>query len=236
MDQGGCHGTTDADRWICRLGGVSGLGIAAGYVAIIGLYVPAGAPPHDTKALLTYMSGQTGSWWAILALSVLTDILFLPVAAALYVTLQKHHRGAMLVAVACMTLFVVLDLGITWVNYSVLITLSSRYVEAGATQVQRDAVEAMAGYPAAVASSKLLFVYNTLIPAIGILAAGWVMRRSMFPQSTALLGIVTGILGVFSVVASFAPQLPQTVVLASLGTTIWMGLCGIRLWQLGRQS
>ncbi len=224
---------TDADRWIYRAGGIAGLGIAAGYVAIIAVYAPMGAPPHDARPLLDYMAAHPGAWWAILALSVLTDLLFLPVAMALYLALQRQHRGAMLVAAACLALFAILDLAITWTNYAALLQLSVRYADAGAGAAQRSAIVAIAEYPAMIAFSKLLFCYNTLVPAIGVLTAGWVMRRGVFAKSTAWTGIATGVLGVWSVVGAFAPQLPQTVVLASLGTTIWMGLSGFRLWQLG---
>ena len=79
--QDGSGGFTDAGgRWIYRAGGLCGFGIAAGYVAIIGLYAPMGAPPHEAAALLPYMSGHTGSWWAILALSAsIPLVLLLPI-------------------------------------------------------------------------------------------------------------------------------------------------------------
>ena len=60
-------------------------------------------------------------WWAILGLSVLTDLLLVPVALALYLALKGVDRDAMLVATAFIGLFVVLDLAVTWPNYASLI-------------------------------------------------------------------------------------------------------------------
>ena len=222
-------------RWLYRAGGISALALGIGYIVIVALYVPMGAPPHGAEARLAYMAGNTTAWWAILWLSVLTDLLFLPVAMSLYAALKQFHRNAMLLAAACMALFVVLDLAITWTNYAALITLSGRYAQA-ADEGQRAAVIAAAEYPSVVVESNLLFFYNTLVLGVGILITGFVMLKGAFSKSTAYLGLATGILGIISVVGPvFVSALSVTIIVTSILTTVWLLFVGYRLCKLGRQ-
>src|SRR6266571_3122337 len=68
------------EKWLYRVGGISALVLGLAYIATIALYVPVGAPPSGAEARLTYLAGKRTVWWAILAISVLTDFLFVPVA------------------------------------------------------------------------------------------------------------------------------------------------------------
>jgi hypothetical protein len=229
--------TVDPDgKWLYRVGGISALILGIGYIIIIALYVPMGAPPSGVEARLTYLAGNMTAWWAILGLSVLTDFLFVPVALALYLALKRIDRNAMLVATACMVLFVVLDLPLTWTNYDVLITLSGRYATA-TNDAQRAVFVAAAIYPSMVLESNLLFVYNSLTLAIGILMTGLVMLKGIFSKSTAYLAVATGIFGIVAVASSFFASSVSSVsiVLASILTTVWALFAGYRLYRLGRQ-
>ena len=182
-----------------------------------------------------YVAGNTRTWWAILGLSVLTDFLFVPVSLALYLALKGVNRSAMLLATACVGLFVVLDLAITWTNCEALITLSGKYA-AAANDAQKAAAVAAAIYPSAVLESRLLFVYNSLTLAVGILMTGFVMLTGIFSRSTAYLGLVTGILGIISVVGPFfVSALSLTIIVTSILTTVWVLFVGYRLYGLGRQ-
>jgi hypothetical protein len=222
-------------RWLYRAGGVSALVLGVAYLVIIGLYVPIGAPPSGAEARLAYMAGNTRTWWAILGLSVLTDFLFVPVALALYLALKGVNRSAMLLATASVGLFIVLDLAITWTNYEALITLSGKYA-AAANDAQKAAAIAAAMYPSAVLESRLLFVYNSLTLAVGILMTGFVMLTGSFSRSTAYLGVVTGMLGIISVVGPFfISALSLTIIVTSVLTTVWVLFVGYGLYGLGRQ-
>jgi len=53
-----------------------------------------------------YFAGKTTVWWAILGLSVATDVLYIPVALSLYFALKDVNRNAMFVATAFVGLFV----------------------------------------------------------------------------------------------------------------------------------
>jgi hypothetical protein len=76
---------------------------------------------------LAYLAGKTTVWWTIVALSVFTDLLFVPVGLALYAPLKKVHKSAMSVATVFIGQFVVLDLAVTWSHYAALLALSSSY-------------------------------------------------------------------------------------------------------------
>src|SRR5258706_1338896 len=218
-----------------RVGGISALALGIGYILIIALYIPVGAPPSGAEARLTYLAGNPMAWWAILGLSVLTDFLFIPLALALYVALKGINRNAMLLATACVALFVVLDLAITWPNYAALIPLSGNYATA-TTDAQRAIFIAAASYPSAVSESSLLGFYIIFAPGVGILITSLVMLKGIFSKSTGYLCVATGIFSIISVVGPFfVSALSVTVIIASLLTTVWVLFAGYRLYGLGQQ-
>ncbi len=221
--------------WLYQAGGISALTLGLAYFAIIALYVPMGAPPTGSEPRLAYMAGNTTAWWAILGLSVLTDFLFVPIAASLYFALKGLNRNAMVLATACVALFIFLDLALTWPNYGTLITFSGTYSKA-ANEAQRAAVVSLASYPSAVLESGLLFVYNSLTLAVGILITGLVMLNGVFSKSAAYLGVLTGVMGIVSVVGSFfGNALSFGIIVTSLLMTVWVIFVGYRLCLLGRR-
>jgi len=226
----------DSDsKWLCRAGGVSGVALGIGYIAIIGVYVIIGAPPKGVEERLSYLAGHTAAWWWILGLSVLTDLLFVPLALAMYTALKDVNRSLMLLAVSCVALFVLLDLEITWTNYAALITLSGKYASA-ASAVEKEAVVAIAAVPEIMLESGLLFVYNSLTLAVGMLLAGLVMLRGRFGKASAYFGIAAGALGTVAVVGSFFVRfLDSLIILVSLLTMVWTVVVGCRLYLLGRE-
>src|SRR5262249_38316433 len=141
-----------------RVGGISALVLGVAYAVIFSLFAHVGAPPSVGADWLEYLEGKTKVWWAILALSVLTDVLFLPVALSLYFALKRVNQGAMLLGTALMVVFVVLDLAVTWTNYASLLTLSALHSSA-TTDAQRAAYVAAATYASAVLSSRIEVFY-----------------------------------------------------------------------------
>jgi len=217
--------------WLMRTGGIAALLLAAGYLATVPLFAVVGAPPTGALARLEYHATTTSTWWAIVALSVLTDLLFVPVAISLYAALRRWNHPAMLLATAFTLLFVVLDLAVTWPSYASLITLGQQY--AAATGDQRALLVAAAGYPAAVLSSPLQAIDSILTLSIGILATALVMRRSGLGRAPALAGMATGALGIASVAET---ALTGSVSLLAIGATLltiaWLGLVGRALLRL----
>jgi hypothetical protein len=206
--------------------------LAALYVVITALYVTASPLPTEAGARLTYLAGHEPSWWAIVWLSVVTDLLYVPVAVALYVALGTLNRNAMLAGAGLLVLFVILDLAVTWPNYAALISLSGEYASA-AGDTQRAALVATATYPAAILDSSLLAAYVILVPGLGVLAIGFVMLRSTFGRIAAYLGIATGLAGIAAVVGPVVYEPLGTIaVLAAVLTLVWFAVVGFRLLRL----
>lgn len=216
-------------KGLYRIGGLCALILGLAYVAIIPLYASVGAPPSDGQAWLTYLTGnKTTVWWVILGLSVLTDVLFVPVALALYLALKEVNRYAMQVATAFVGVFVVVDLAVTWANYAALLTLSTTYA-AATTGAQRAAYVAAANYPVAVLSSHVEPVYAIGILSFAILVIGLVMQRSIFGKLTAYVAVLTGILGIIA-----CTGWTVAVILNAVLATLWVLLAGYRLVRLSQ--
>jgi len=217
-------------KTLIRVGGVSGLMLGVSYVIIVVLFSMAGAKPSgDGVAWLEYLDGKSAAWWGIAALSVLTDLLFLPLTAALYLAMRHVNRNAMLIGATLLGLFVLLDLAVTWPDYASLITLSGDY-SAATGDAQRAAIVAAANYPASVLNSTLWAGYVIGIPALGILAIGLVMLQAGFSRVGGWVGVLTGVLGTASVIGPFlASGLGVLAIPTSVLTTIWVLLAGYRL-------
>jgi hypothetical protein len=213
-----------------RVGGVSAVALALSYIAITVLYVIGGALPDDAAERLRHFADHTTAWWAILALSVATDLLFLPVMWSLYALLQDVNRNAMLAGTGLVGLFVALDLAVTWPSYSARITLGDRYV-AASDDAQRAVLLGAATYAVEVLSSGLFGVYAILVPAAGLFVIGLVMLKGGgFGKVTAYLGMATGVLGVISVAGPLVMDAAGTAaILTSILTTLWVLLVGYKL-------
>lgn len=225
----------DPDRqWWFRAGGISGIVLGVSYIIITGVYILGGALPEGAEAWLQFLAARTQAWWVILGLSVLTDLLFVPIAVALYVALKQVNKNAMLVGSGLLILFVILDLAVTWPNYAALLTLSGDYA-AAATDLQRSIVVGAASYATAVLGSTLFAVYAILVPALGILVISLVMLKGVFGKVTAFLGVGSGILGIIAVVGPFLISgLGIFAVFSSILTTVWVILLGWKLFRLAQ--
>jgi hypothetical protein len=223
------------DKSLYRAGSIAALGFGCAYIAIIALFIPLGTPPSGTEAWLAYMAKHTSAWWAILGLSVLTDFLLVPISLSLYVALKAAGKNMLLLSIAFIGLFVILDLTLTWTNYAALISLSTNY--AIATNDTQQSVSVMAAsYPVAVVESDLLDFYNTVTLSIGILCAGLVMRKATFSKSTSYLGLATGILGIIAVVGPYVVDgLGGAIIIASLLTLVWGLFVGYDLYRLSKK-
>lgn len=220
---------TTADQKHCYLlGAVAAFLIAAGYVAIFPLYARVGVPPSEGQAWFSYLPGKTTAWWAILSISVVTDVLFLPVAMALYLALKDIGRCTMLAAAALMALFVVLDLAVTWSHYASILTLYQTY-STTADEVRRAACVAAADYASAVLTSRLEVVYAIMTLSLGILLAGTVMWKGRFGRITAGVGIATGVLGALAWTG-----LSAAIIGNALFATIWLFLIAFQFYRWAR--
>lgn len=221
-------GSLDQKRWF-RAGAVTAIVLGIGYVIIVPLYARVGAPPSGGgEAWFNYLPGKTTLWWTILALSVFTDFLYVPLALVLYLALNKVNRNAMILATAFMGLFVVLDLAITWTHYASLLVLYSQYCTA-TSDLQRMGYLAAANYGSAVLTSPLEVVYAIVTLSLGILVTGVVMLRGVFDKITACLALATGAFGFASLTG-----LSLAIIGNALLATVWLFFVGFSLFRLAR--
>lgn len=223
--------STSDEKWLYRGAGISAIIFVIAYIVIIGLYAPIGKP-SGAEAWLTSMAKNSTVWWSILWVSVLTDFLLVPVALSLYLILSRFNKSLMLLATSFVGLFVFLDLALTWTNYASLLVLAANYT-AIIDDTQKTIFLTAALYPASVVDSNLLFVYNSLTLAIGILLTSLVMMMGVFDKKTAYLGLVTGALGIIAVAGSFFGFLQALIILVSILTIVWVLLVGFKLYKLG---
>jgi hypothetical protein len=148
---------------------------------------------------------------------------------ALYRALHSINWTAMLVAAALVGVFVVVDLAVTWANYAALLMRGARYA-AATTDAQRASYVAAANYPATVLASPLERVYAIAILSFAILLIGLVMFKSAFGKVTALLAVITGILGIISITGWSV-----TIVMNAVFATRWVLVVGYQLLRLSRR-
>lgn len=112
-----------------RAGGISAIAFVISYIIIIAFYAIGGALPAGAEAWLRHLAANTAAGWAILGLSVPTDILLVIVALALFQALKAVNRGAMLLGAGILGIFSVLGpffigaLGVVVVFSSILMTV-----------------------------------------------------------------------------------------------------------------
>ena len=229
--------TVDPDgKWIYRLGGLSGIILGIGYLLTIPVTIlyAGGFPPPGVEARLAFFADHAAGWWAVTALMVFTDLLYVPVFLALYHALKSFNKYMMLLAFACAGLFIALDLAVTWMAYPSLIILSGSYAES-ASDAQRAIIVAAAGYPSTIMDSPLSGIYAILIPALGLLFASLVMRKGIFSKTLAYMGMVAGICGILAGIGPlFISELETFQYINASLAMIWFFFAGLKLYKLGR--
>lgn len=228
------------DVGMLRVGGVSGLVVALSYPVIIALFLVAGTDlpaGEGGQAWLDYMSGHEATWWAIVGLSAFTDLLWIPVAWALYLTLRTVDRTWTLVGAGLMVLFVILELTVSWPSFGALIGLSDQ-LSSTTTEAQRASIAAAADYAAAVQASDLLPAYAILTPGLGKLALGAVMwNGGPFGRAAASLAIAVGGLSAIAVLGPYLwPPLDQVIILGSLLSAAWFAVVGLRMTKMATRT
>ena len=212
-----------------RWGGIAAFIIALGYVAIIPLFAHVGVPPTGGEAFFNYLPGKTTIWWWILGLSVFTDLLYIPLALALYIALKPVNKYLMALAAIFMGMFVILDLAMTQGHYASILTLFHNYSLA-ADDAHRAAYLAAAEYAAAVLATPMEIVYAIAIPSTGTLLVGIVMLKSQFGKFAAYLALITGVLGILALTGWF-----PVIMGNALFATVWFFVVGYKLIRLARE-
>lgn len=222
-------------KWLFRVGGISAFVLVIGYLVTFPIYGWVGdPPPTNVEAQLMYFAEHGAAWWAILGLMVFTDLLLAPILLSLYVALKRVNSNVMLLAIACVGLFIVLDPVLTWTPRSALITAGGHFA-AATTSAEKAVFVAAAGYASAMLDSPLGGTYAILMPSLGILLAGLVMLRGVFNKMTAYVAIAVGITGIIFMGSYIADGLAVFRYINALLATAWYVFVGWRLYRLGRQ-
>jgi len=227
--------TVDPDgKWPYRLGGIAALVLVVGYLLTFPVYGWVGdAPPTGVEEQLIYFAEHATGWWVILGLMVFTDLLMVPIFLALYQALKGINRNVMLLAIACTGLFIALDLAVTWIAYSVLISSGVNYA-AATDAAQRAVFVAAAAYPSAILDSPMLGTCAILIPSLGVFLTGLVMLRGVFNKTTAYLAVVTGITGFIFMGSYFVDAAAVFRYINAFLAMIWYLFVGVKLYKLGQ--
>jgi hypothetical protein len=222
-----------APAWkgLYRTGGVCLFLIGVIYIVCSVISVVQGSPPvTDSEPYLKSLAAHSMSARITFGLFALTDFLLLPAVLALYLALKQIARNAMLVAVALMILFIVLDLAITETNSLTLVTLTRHYA-VSTTGMERSAYTAAEDY--ALATLPLATFYSFVISSIGLLIVSVVMLKGVFSKPTAYAGIVASVEGIVGGFYVVLPALALLLIPCLITFGIWSLLAGSRLYKLG---
>jgi hypothetical protein len=224
-------------KGLYKWGGVSAM--LAGVIlfivmaAALGLGLPASA---TGESILNWFSGQAALAYTFYGLSIVVDVLLVPVVLALYLTLRGVNKNASLSAAGFLGLALALDLGVTLITWIALITLSQNYA-AATSDVQRAAFVATADFAVGITSVSAT-VYGSIIYAIGPLIMSLVMLKGVFSKATAYVGIVASIAALAYGATVFVPYSSSLGILLAIAFVlfgVWLLLAGSRLYRLGKR-
>lgn len=223
------------EKWLYRVGGIAAFILVIGWFLTFPLYAAGGGPePLGAEARLVHFAGRELAWWGILWLMVVTDLIYVGIALALYQSLKRLDQSKMLLFIACKGLFFALDLGLGWPTHAALFNLSRLYT-AAASEVERTAIVNAALAPSAVLDSLLPNLYSIVIPSLGTLFASLVMLKGVFSKRTAYLGLAVGVTGIVGFADPFMGVWGKVHLINALFATIWWLLVGWRLYKLGQR-
>jgi hypothetical protein len=224
-------------KGLYKWGGVCALLVGVIYFIALASALSLGLPSSTTgEGILKWFSGQTTLAYTLYGLTIVTDVLLVPVVLALYLALKEVNKNATLAAAGFGGLSVALDLGVTLITWIALITLSQNYA-AATSDVQRAAYLATADYAVGITSVSAT-VYGSIIFAIWPLITGLVMLKGVFNKATAYVGIAGSIASIVYGITIFVPyssSLAIFLVLAFILFGIWLLLAGYRLYGLGKR-
>jgi hypothetical protein len=202
------------DKWLYKAAGIFAYALSLVFIIEIGLGVYLGKlPTNSGLAWLSFVHEKGGAWSAIIAVGVVSDLLFLVVNLSLYTALRPVSRGLVLIATVWACLGNVLDLVIANANFGSLLTLGGQYA-AAETAAQRTADVAAADYSVAMLSSWPETIFAFVIPSVALVLFGVVMLRSPFGKRIAYLGIAAGVVDLLQITGWDLAALLNTVLQA----------------------
>jgi hypothetical protein len=218
-------------KGVYRVGGVCLFvsGVIFLLVAVFSMII--GAAPGSGQEYLLALSSNVQVAKLNFGLYAISDVLFIPVALALYLSLKQVNKNAMLIAAGLMVMYSIFDLAVTELNSLDAVLLSQQYVHAS-TEAQQAAYLAAAYFALSTIPIATFFTY--LVSSVGLVIASLVSFRGVFNKITALLGITAGIEGTIGAFYVFFPGLAALLTPALIAYGAWGLFAGVRLFKLGR--
>ncbi len=223
-----------ADRsWarLYRLGGVAAaLFVVLVLIPLLLVFV-APVPPVEGGPLLTYIADHAGVYLTQLICFVGLAVPALVVFAALGVALSSADKATAAVGglLGVVSETIALSLGSSPQSlHGGLVVLSDAYATSH-TATQRAGLVSAAD--ALIAATNAVS-WAGILTAVAIVILSSLMGRSDFGRVLAVLGMVTGAVGIVSEV--FRPVLGPAYLLYGLLLPVWFALVGRSLWRLGR--
>lgn len=213
------------------IGAISGIAIGIGYIIITIAYTQAGFPlPTDALSWVNYLSGNYNLWWTIIWLSIITNLLYLPYAYTLFELLKINHSVKLLISLILFTLFVFLELSITWSKYPSLLDLVSKYHSVSDGEMKLIYLAAIETVSAEFQTPVTNF-YMIFIPSVAtILACVAMFQTKLAHKSIVIIGLVSAICNaVGSMGGVFIKPLGNLVVAGSFLVLFWFVGVGIAL-------
>ncbi len=213
------------------IAGLSGIIIAIGYAFLPVAFAISGFPlPTDASGWVTYLEDKTNIWWWIIWLSIITNILYLPFSYGLYELLKKSYKNLIMLVCALFTLFVFLELSITWSHYPTIIELFQKY-NLASSESQRLMILSAIEFSSTSFQTHVTAFYTIVIPSLATVLASYVMYKSKeFGRIIPLIGFISGSCNTVSVWGGFFfESLERLVIPGSFLILLWFLGTGIKL-------
>jgi len=222
-------------KWkgLYRIGGISMITAGPVFIILAAFAIALAPSLASTDAALKNLASQATLLQGDIGFAILSDLLVIPAALALYFALKGLNKNAMTVAAGLLGLFVILDLGLSLPNFLQLTTISQNYL-AATSDAQRSTY---------VASMNNLFSLLSLVspicafmvPSIGSLIASLVMHRGIFTRHVAYVGVFASAAGILVGLSILLPPLANLDLIYLPLFGIWFMLVGFRLYGLGKE-
>lgn len=215
-----------------RGGGVCALLYVLLVVVPVVLVFAAPLPPTEGGPLLVYIAANKVVYLTELICFVGLGVPALVVFAALAIAVKDHDKSLALIGglFGIASEIIALALGSSPQSlHGGLVVLSNAYVAAG-TEAERTSLISAAD--ALIAATNAVS-WGGILTAVGILILSVAMRRGGFGRAVAIIGIVTGAIGVIA--EALRPLIGGAYVVYGLLLPIWFALVGWKLLRLERR-
>lgn len=221
------------------LAGYSGIIIAIVYAVISVAFAISGFPlPKEASRWITYLEGKTVIWWWIIWLSIITNILYLPFTLGLYELLKKSYKLQLIIVGLLFSLFVFLELALTWSHYPAIIQLTQKY-NLAASDTERTIILSAIESASSSFQTPITSFYTIIIPSLAIILVSYLMFKSkILGRFIPWIGLVSGVCNIISVLSGYfgVIWLGVLVIPASFLSLFWWGGIGIKFIKLSKSK